>query len=102
VNVEQAQSAVSLSAFIVAGVFGYRKLVEAGGATQGVPSTGHFVVGFGFVYVLLSLMAQGAPTFGGMMAILVAVGDLLANGKPLVDDVTKALKATQTATSKGR
>lgn len=97
-STDQAQSAVSLSAFVVAVVFGYRKLVEQGvQGGSGVPTTGHFVIGFGFTYVLLSLLAQGAPALGGMLAVLVATGDLLANGKPLVDDVTKALKATQTA-----
>ena len=99
-STDQAQSAVSLSAFVVAAVFGYRKLVEQGiQGGSGVPTTGHFIIGFGFTYVLLSLVAQGAPALGGMMAILVATGDILANGKPLVDDVTKALNATRTATS---
>lgn len=97
-STDQAQSAVSLSAFVVAIVFGYRKLVEQGiQGGSGVPTTGHFVIGFGFTYVLLSLVAQGAPTLGGMMAILVATGDVLANGKPLLTDINQALKATQTA-----
>ena len=98
-STDQAQSAVSLSAFVVAAIFAYRKLIEQGGASSNpVPSTGHFVIGFGFTFVILSLFAQGAPTFGGMMAILVATGDLLVNGQPLANDLTAALKATQSAT----
>ena len=97
---EQAQSAVSLSAFVVAVIFAYRKLIEQGGASSNpVPSTGHFVIGFGFTFVILSLFAQGAPTLGGMMAILVATGDLLVNGQPLAQDLSGALKATQGATA---
>ena len=100
-STEQAQSAVTLSAFLVAAVFAYRKLIEKTASSSTVPATGHFVIGFGFTYVLLSLFAQGAPTFGGMMAILVATGDLLVNGQPLAADITAALKATQSATAGG-
>jgi hypothetical protein len=98
VNRLQAQSAVALSAFWVALIFGYRKLTE--GAVQDVktaPSTAHFVIGFGFTYVVLATIAQAAPALGGMFAVLVATGDTLANGQAIFGDVTKALKATNTA-----
>lgn len=98
----EAQAAVSLSAFWVAGIFAYRKLSEPITQTTPAPSsTAHFVIGFGFTYVLLSIIAQAAPALGGMFAVLVATGDTLANGKPLFADVQKALSATSTATGGG-
>lgn len=92
-NVDQAQNAVSLSAFVVGGIFAYRKLIE-GSTSSKSPNTAHFVIGFGFVYVLLSIFAQAAPEIGGMLAILVATGDVLVNGQPLLADLTNALKQT--------
>ena len=100
-NRSEAQTAVVLSMFWVAAVFGYRKLTEPVTGTSPAPSsTAHFMIGFGFTAIILSLMAQAAPALGGMMAVLVATGDTLANGKPLFADVTKALKATSTATGR--
>ncbi len=92
---DQAQSAVSISALVVAAVFGYRKLTEA--TTQGNVSAApwaHFVIGFGFVYVSLAVVAQAAPELGGMFAILIAAGDVLANGKSVAGDITNSLTAT--------
>jgi Na+/phosphate symporter len=97
---EQAQSAVTLSAFLVAAIFAYRKLTEAPNVSI-VPQTGHFVIGFGFTFVTLSLLAQAAPQLGGMMAVLVATGDLLANGLPLIKDLQSGLNHTATATKGG-
>lgn len=98
----EAQTAVTLSAFWVAAIFAYRKLSEpVTAATPAPSSTAHFVIGFGFTYVLLSIVAQVAPPLGGMFAVLVATGDTLANGKPLFADVQKALHATSTATGGG-
>ena len=98
-NTNQAQSAVTLSAFVVGGVYFYRKMTEASGGKGSVPPVAHFVIGFGFVFIALSLVAQGAPELGGMFAVLVATGDLLANGTSLVDDLTGALKHTSAATT---
>jgi hypothetical protein len=93
---EQAQNAVTLSALVVGGVFAYRKLV--GPSTGNSPQTAHFVVGFGFVFIVLAILAQAAPPLGGSLAILVATGDLLANGQGLVTDLQKSLNATARAT----
>lgn len=87
-----AQTAVVLSMFWVALVFGYRKVTE--GTVSSAPATAHFVIGFGFASIVLSLMAQAAPSLGGMMAILVATGDTLANGKQIFSDVSGALQST--------
>jgi len=91
-----AQSAVSISAFVVAAIFAYRKLTESSSSTP-VPSVGHFVLGFGFAYTTLAIVAQAAPELGGMFAVLVGAGDLLANGKPLIADLNAGLKRTTTS-----
>jgi hypothetical protein len=99
VNRAGAQTAVALSAFWVALLFGYRKL--ATGAIvdpKQIPSTAHFLIGFGFTYIVLAMIAQAAPPAGGMFAVLVATGDTLANGQAIFADVQTGLKATSTAT----
>lgn len=97
---QQAQSAVSLSALVVAGVYAYRKLAEKGtsGNVTAAPLS-HFVLGFGFTFIGLSLAAQAAPEFGGMFAVLVAAADLLVNGNKIVSDLTTGLKNTATSSS---
>ena len=92
-TVDQAQSAVSVSAVVVAGVYAYRKLAAPAGAKP-PPPTAHFAIGFGLVYFTLALVAQAAPSLGGMLAVLIAGGDLLTNGIALTNDLTGALKAT--------
>ncbi|HET7047874.1 MAG TPA: hypothetical protein VFI54_06340 [Solirubrobacteraceae bacterium] len=93
-NQDQAQTAVSVSAFVVAAIWAYRKLTEGPTGASSVPNAGHFIVGYGFTFVSLALMAQAAPAFGGMFAILVATGDTLANGQALVSDLAAALNRT--------
>jgi hypothetical protein len=93
-NALGAEGAVSLSAFVVASTYGYRRVVELNATS---PPVAHFVVGFGVVYVTLSIVAAAAPELGGMMAILIMVGDLLINGTALVKDLSGALGKTTTA-----
>lgn len=95
-----AQTAVVVAMFWVAVVYGYRKLTEpitAGNAVKAVPQTAHFIIGWLFIAVVLSMLAQAAPALGGMFAILVAAGDTMVNGQAIFSDVTGALKATSTA-----
>lgn len=98
-----AQTAVLLSAFWVAALFGYRKLTQTSlaNAPQVVPQTSHFVIGFGFTFIVLSMVAAAAPPLGGMFAILVATGDTLVNGQAVVAGLQTGLKSTSTATGKG-
>lgn len=93
-NEDQAQTAVSVSAVVVAGTYAYRKLVETPPVSS---STSHFVIGFGFTFVTLAIAAQAAPALGGMLAILIAVGDFLVNGTALFKDLNGALSATAKA-----
>jgi hypothetical protein len=96
VNRHDAHVAVALSAVWVAIMFGYRKLTPS---DTELTSTAHFVIGFAFTFIVLSVIGEAAPDLGGMMAILVATGDTLVNGEAFFSDVTKALKATSTATA---
>lgn len=103
---EQAETAVAGSALIVAGIYAYRKLVEpsvtptnktkGGRVAQALgygppPPIGRFITGWGFTFLIVALMAQASPNFGGSFAILVAVGDVIGNGVALADDVKAGL-----------
>lgn len=89
-----AHTAVTISAIVVAGTFGYRKFVTP----QTAPSGGSFLIGFTVVFVTLGILADAAPALGGMFAALVAAGDLLANGKQLTTGIRSTLaKPTATA-----
>jgi hypothetical protein len=89
-NEAQAQTAVTVSATVVAGMYAYRKLTE----TKTSSSTGHFVIGYAFTFITLAVIAQAAPGVGGPLAVLIATGDLLTNGTALFKDLNGALAAT--------
>lgn len=91
-NVDQAQSAVTASAVLVVGTYTYRKLTETPPTST---PTAHFVIGFAFTFIVIAAIAQAAPELGGMLAILIATGDLLVNGIALTRDLTGALNATK-------
>lgn len=111
---DQAETAVAGSALIVGGIYAYRKLVEGadvattpkpkgGKATDLIgygtpPPVGQFITGWGFVFLLLALVAQASPNLGGSFAILVATGDVLGNGIALTDDLQGRLADKGTGT----
>lgn len=113
---DQAETAVAGSALIVGGIYAYRKLVEGadvaatpkpkgGKATDLIgygtpPPVGQFITGWGFVFLLLALVAQASPNLGGSFAILVATGDVLGNGIALTGDLQSRLKDAGTGTGK--
>jgi hypothetical protein len=100
----QAQTAVTGSALVVALIFAYRKLVEPAASASGsstrtaAPNTGHFVIGFGFTYLTLAILAQAAPQLGGMGAILVATADVITNGQAVLKDFSGQLGTVSKAT----
>jgi hypothetical protein len=105
-----AEKAVLGSAIVVAGVWGYRKMVEPitspepGASTiktlaglSSVPaSAAEFAVGFGFTYLILSLLVDASPDLAGSFAILIATGSLLTNGQSLFTDISKQTNAKST------
>lgn len=97
-----AEQAVLGSAIVVAGTWGYRKLVEPAASTLEVSSpvkqlvgleatpapAAQFMVAFGFTFLALSLAATAAPDLAGAFAILVGTGALLSNGLTLFSDIS--------------
>ena len=106
-----AEKAILGSAIVVAGVWGYRKMVEplataepgvgtlkAIAGMSSVPaSASEFAVAFGFSYLALSLIAEAAPDVAGAFAILIATGSILANGQSLFSDVSGQVGAKKAA-----
>jgi hypothetical protein len=104
-NQAQAETAVTGSALVVGGIYIYRRLSETdvqltnahglrlkqlAGVGPVLP-VGPFVVGWGFTFLVLALMAQARPDLGGNFAILVAAGALLGNGESVFQDVGNQL-----------
>lgn len=105
----KAEKTILTCAVVVFAMWGFRtlyemgnapvetaKAVKEGGIKQLIglePQPAHpaqFLVGFGFVFFSLSVIAMGAPELAASFAILVATGTTLANGASLFTDVSKA------------
>lgn len=54
-----------------------------------------FVVGWGFTYIVLALLAEGQPALGGWLALLIAAGAVLGNGVKVGSDINRQLSAKQ-------
>lgn len=102
-----AERWVVISALVVAGVYGYRRLVEpveSGniknivGIGNPVP-LGQFATAWGFAYLVIAIMASANPGLGGSFAILVMAGDLLTNTPSITKDVAKGSGTTATSSS---
>lgn len=99
-----AERAVTVSALVVFGVYFYRLATEGhssngGGLLQlggvGAPANvGRFITGWGFAFLMLSVITEAAPQLGGSLAILVATGDVLANAGQVAADVNHKTGAT--------
>lgn len=105
---DRAEQAVVVSAVVTSGIYFYRKLTAdslpaAKGSTAGsggraigallphrgeqLAPVGKFLIGFAFAYMMISVIAMFAPGFGAMLAILLAVGSVLANGLAIFSDI---------------
>ena len=105
-----AEKAVIGSAIVVAGVWGYRKLVEPLASATDVTETSlsklaglstipassaEFAVGFGFTYMILAILVDASPDVAGAFAILIATGSILTNGQSVFGDISaQTAKAT--------
>jgi hypothetical protein len=106
-----AEKAVIISALVTAGVYTYRRLSEDTTSVSkgvsalfnvGAPAAfGEFVTAWGFSFFVIALIASAAPTLGGSFAILVLVGDLLANGQAVSSDVSQKVTGTTTTINSG-
>lgn len=106
---------MTTSAVIVGIVYAYRRLVEPAGQTAphvatknavkqlagqgGPPPLEHFIVGYGFAFLVMSLLAQADPDLGGSFAVLVAVATVLAQGQQIAADVNSQLGASVLGTA---
>jgi len=98
-----AERAVTISALVVFGVYFYRLLSEGHSNTNGgllqlggigaPPNLGRFITGWGTAFLLLAIITEASPPLGGSLAILVATGDVLANGTQVAADVNHKLGA---------
>lgn len=110
-KVRSADPTILGSALLVGGIWIYRRLVEPAGATvasgfdaktiAGLDSSpaaaAQFVPAFAFVYITLALIGMAEPDAARSFAVLVAVGDVLANGVAVFSDVGKSATPTSTA-----
>lgn len=111
-NQQSAEKAVVASAIVVAGAWGYRKLVEPLATPQETSNpvrqliglepnpapAAQFLVGFGFTYLSLSIAVIAAPELAGAFAILIATGSILSNGAALFGDIGGQVKTANKAT----
>lgn len=107
----QSNEAIIISALLVAGIYGYRRATEPltgqktkqKGASvrqlaqpftgEELPPLGRFVTGWGFTYMVISIMGAASPGLGGWFAVLVGTGASLGNGLAIMRDVNNALGA---------
>lgn len=99
---------VTIAAAIVAGVYFYRRVTEpAAGPTtakklvgigQPVP-LGSFVTAWGFMFLVLSIVAEASPGLGGSFSALIATSDLLTNMPAITADIGKRTTAAKPAAS---
>jgi hypothetical protein len=114
-----SEATIVVCAVIVGGVWAFRTLYETGKATGEALATetsaskvktlagltahpakpAEFIVGFGFVFFSLSVIALPAPELAKMFAVLIAVGTTLGNGATLFKDISTATSTVTTAES---
>lgn len=110
-NKDSAETAITSSAMVVIAVYAYRRLRNSGQPTstglsaknllgQGnPPSLGTFAVGWGFAFLVCSIMAEIDPGLGGGFAILIAATDFLTNGQAIFSDVITTTSGTSNTTT---
>jgi hypothetical protein len=96
---DQAEKTIVTSALVVAGIYAYRRMTEQPAAppitlkqVAGVgqlPPLGAWATAWGFTYLVIAVVAVGAPELAAAFAILIATGDLLTNAKSIFGDVGK-------------
>lgn len=85
-----AHSAIVLSAFIVAGVYGWRWLTGGKpherlsvkslvGYERPLTSPEGFIVAWGLTFFVLAAISAFVPTLAGALALLILFGDLMTN-----------------------
>lgn len=86
----KGQRMIVTAALIVAGI---RLWMQMRGKTK-TPFP-EWAIGWGALFLLLSLGAEISPEASGMLALTVVVGDFLMNGTSLFNDVTSSITDAQ-------
>ena len=115
-----AEATIVVCAVIVGGVWAFRTLYETGksgielssgpkegksqlqtlaGMSVHPAKPAEFIVGFGFVFFSLSVIALPAPDLAKWFAVLIAVGTTLANGSQLFTDINAGVSTATTLES---
>lgn len=114
----QSNEAIIISALLVAGIYGYRRATEGAKAKSEAPKPkakgaspkqlaqpftgeeiaplGRFITGWGFAYLVISVMGAASPGLGGWFAILLGTGSVLGNGLAITKDLNTALGGKKT------
>lgn len=80
-----------LTAFAIIG--GIRLWMQIRGTTK-TPFTS-WAIGYGALFVMLSLAAEAYPPAAGALAGTIVVGDLLVNGSSLFEDISSAITGAE-------
>lgn len=83
----QARKMVLVSAFLLAAIAVYRD------RQQGTGDTFRALWGVGVVSMLLSLLADFAPTIAGPFAVLTVLGSLTSGGTSIIDKILGTVSA---------
>jgi hypothetical protein len=94
-TVESANGMIKIAAFVVGGVYMFRRFTEATAeqekASTSLTPLGQFVIAWGTVFLTLSIIAPAAPTLAGNMALLLMIASLLANGIQVSKDLSAGM-----------
>jgi hypothetical protein len=99
----RAQKWVLTAAILVAVMYAFRRIVEPSvttaparggtaakitGAGSPPPALGQWAVSYGVGFLLLSVIALGAPELAASVAMLMVAGSFLTNGTSLIADIS--------------
>jgi hypothetical protein len=100
-----ANQMIKISALVIGGVYLYRRFTEGTAeelkASKKLTPLPRFIVGWGVVFVGLSVIAPATPTLAGNMALMVMIASLLANGTEISKDLQAGLKEGAPKAKKG-
>lgn len=107
-----AHSAIVLSAFIVAGVYGWRwltgtkrkervSLKSLVGYERPLTSPEGFIAAWGATYFILAALSAFVPTLAGALALLILFGDVMVNFAGAAESAVK-LSESKTERKKGK
>lgn len=100
-NREAAEQAVTVSAMVVGGIYGWRRLTYTGTTNADSakaiarnlvgggppPPFGHWAIAYGVAFLFLSALATVAPAAGGSLAVTVALATIFDQGLPLFGEL---------------